>query len=157
MTSKKNIHNFSLQWPTIFLPSPFSYDYPSLSFSCVKYFNSLLSYSIILMALNYTYKVITPRPLQVWTDFSDICDYLDNGLFFRTSKNWVPVWLYLTMLSINKFMKFLITWPMTTFLKSIFLNCVHVKFEVLANRWHLSFLWVLIDLTNANWGIYIQE
>ena len=30
---KKNVHNFSSYSPTIFFPSPFSYNYPSCSFS----------------------------------------------------------------------------------------------------------------------------
>ena len=33
----KHVHNFSLEWPTIFLPSPFSYNYPSCSFLCAKF------------------------------------------------------------------------------------------------------------------------
>ena len=40
---------FSLEWPTIFLPTPFSYNYPSF-FVYVKFKSiaSLLSYSIIM-------------------------------------------------------------------------------------------------------------
>ena len=27
---QKNVHNFSLEWPTIFLPAPFSYNFNPL-------------------------------------------------------------------------------------------------------------------------------
>ena len=36
------VHNFSLEGPTIFLFSPFSYNYPSRLFVCVCVSNSLL-------------------------------------------------------------------------------------------------------------------
>ena len=35
---------FSLEWPTIFLPTPFSYNYPSCSFLCMSNSNPLLHY-----------------------------------------------------------------------------------------------------------------
>ena len=45
---QKNVHNFSLEGAAIFLPAPFSNNYPSYSFCvCVK-ISTLLSYSIIM-------------------------------------------------------------------------------------------------------------
>ena len=41
---QKNVRNFSLEWPTIFLPPPFSYNYLSRSFLCMLNLNSLLHY-----------------------------------------------------------------------------------------------------------------
>ena len=46
---QKNVYNFSLESPRIFLPVPFSYNYPSRSFFMYVKFQSitsLLSYSI---------------------------------------------------------------------------------------------------------------
>ena len=40
----KNVHNFSLEGPAIFLSVPFSYNYPSHSFLCMSNFNPLLHY-----------------------------------------------------------------------------------------------------------------
>ena len=52
----------TLESPTIFLPPPFSYNYPSRSFLCMSNFPSLLNYTN-LMTLNTLYivhiKVIT--------------------------------------------------------------------------------------------------
>ena len=48
---RNNVHNFSLEGPTIFLSSPFLYIYPSCSFFVYVKFQSialLLSYSIIM-------------------------------------------------------------------------------------------------------------
>ena len=53
----ENVHNFSLECLTTFLPVPFSYNSPSHSFFLYVKFQSivsLLSYNIILMTLNYT-------------------------------------------------------------------------------------------------------
>ena len=43
---QKNIHKFGLKGPAIFLPAPFSYNYPSRSFlcTCMSHFNPLLHY-----------------------------------------------------------------------------------------------------------------
>ena len=46
-TFTMKVYNF--RWPTIFLPAPFSYNYPSCSFLCVKF--RFLNY-INLMTLN---------------------------------------------------------------------------------------------------------
>ena len=47
---------FSLEWPTIFLPSPFSYNHSSCSFVYVihLFIIELQTYSINFMTLNYT-------------------------------------------------------------------------------------------------------
>ena len=41
---QKNVHNFTLECLTIFLPAPFSYNSPSCSFLCMSNFNPLLHY-----------------------------------------------------------------------------------------------------------------
>ena len=41
---QKNVHNFSLEGTTIFLPAPFSYNHPSCNFLSMLNFNPLLHY-----------------------------------------------------------------------------------------------------------------
>ena len=49
---QKNVDNFSLEWLTIFLSAPFSYNYPSRSFTCMctcmSNFNALIHYWVTI-------------------------------------------------------------------------------------------------------------
>ena len=49
LSTEKNVHNFSLEWPTIFLSAPFSYNY--LIFFCVCQIS--IHYLIILSIVMY--------------------------------------------------------------------------------------------------------
>ena len=45
---QNNVHNFNLEWLTIFSLVPFSYNNPSRSFMCISNFNSLFHYWVTM-------------------------------------------------------------------------------------------------------------
>ena len=53
MLPQINVHNFSLEGPTIFFPAPFSYNYPSHSFLCMSNFNDIKLYTILHIKSSY--------------------------------------------------------------------------------------------------------